>query len=319
MNPAALAVISASIERMNQTTRAYMEQINAINRQWASVTESTRLMSKRMLAMNQFTARLSRLLARVGRDFEAFGDISHRFSTILIERGWPPPVDIAVDEIPSAIRVYEEESPLEFDSYLEGRLLAIYYERTMRRKLSDWRAAPWLQPRFHILEAAASAHLREEYVLSIPAILPQIEGIIADGYAHRGIMTGPMMIQYTDSLFRADDLDSMDEMARVFITGTLLVTFKHGVRVASPLSRHAVLHGADVNYGTAANSLRAILLFDYLQYSMKVVSLEYGTKYHLVGCPRVIRGRSRRTFFDSTTKAEAVGKQDCKVCKPPAD
>ena len=44
-----------------------------------------------------------------------------------------------------------------------------------------------------------------------------------------------------------------------------------------PLNRHAILHGHDVNYATEANSLRCILLLDYVCGVHLILQDELGT------------------------------------------
>ena len=40
---------------------------------------------------------------------------------------------------------------------------------------------------------------------------------------------------------------------------------EHGKALQPDLSRHAILHGGDTNYGTELNALKVIMLIDYVQ------------------------------------------------------
>ncbi len=121
-------------------------------------------------------------------------------------------------------------------------------------KLRQWEHSVWWGHCLEIIPAAVDAHINERYYLSIPALLPQIEGIIADGFGHRGQMGGRRLEKYISALLTDDELySSYNSIVKVFLDNVVLVSFEHGGAINLSLSRHAILHGADVNYGTPEN------------------------------------------------------------------
>ena len=56
------------------------------------------------------------------------------------------------------------------------------------------------------------------------------------------------------------------KLVQVFVEDVIAARFGHGGTVSSPLSRHAILHGGDMSYGTEVNSRTAILLVDYFAF-----------------------------------------------------
>lgn len=56
---------------------------------------------------------------------------------------------------------------------------------------------------------------------------------------------------------------SLDDAVLYFYLILVLDDFVHGKEIKSPLSRHAILYGADIKFGNRLNSLRVILLIDY--------------------------------------------------------
>jgi hypothetical protein len=54
-------------------------------------------------------------------------------------------------------------------------------------------------------------------------------------------------------------------LLRDYVSTVLLVNFAHGSSLDADLSRHAILHGADADYGTRRNAMKSIILFDYVQ------------------------------------------------------
>ncbi|HDX9646726.1 TPA: hypothetical protein ROY02_003029 [Bacillus cereus] len=70
--------------------------------------------------------------------------------------------------------------------------------------------------------------------------------------------------QYLETLLVNEGVFSFDKQIQTFYLNTILVGFEHGEPLQSKLSRNAILHGADVEYGTEENSLKSILIFDYI-------------------------------------------------------
>ncbi|MDO9581022.1 MAG: hypothetical protein Q7J06_10740, partial [Bacteroidales bacterium] len=103
-------------------------------------------------------------------------------------------------------------------------------------------------------------------------MLTQIEGVIVDGYCHKGWLGQDKLKRYIEKLY---DLNSrthnIDRVIKEILLNNILVNFLHGDRINSSLSRNAILHGADIEYGIPKNSLKTILLFNYLQRSFKLL------------------------------------------------
>lgn len=105
--------------------------------------------------------------------------------------------------------------------------------------------------------------------------------------------------------------------AEYFKKDYIVADFKHGIAPNSYLSRHAILHGGDTSYGTIENSLKCILLFDYIQDKFRLVSVGSGNAYHIISCPVVQRNRkSEWNLFNYHWEAEEQNKKPCELCKP---
>ena len=55
-----------------------------------------------------------------------------------------------------------------------------------------------------------------------------------------------------------------------FVSSEVFTGFEWGSPLTAALSRNAILHGADTNYGTEINSLKAIVLFDFIVFSFEL-------------------------------------------------
>lgn len=147
--------------------------------------------------------------------------------------------------------------------------------------------------------------------MSIPALLSQLEGIVADLVGHSGQMTGAMLKRYIAGALAIGV--SAADLAGTFVAGVLLEQFAWGNPIPH-FSRHAVLHGADTEYGSAANSLRLILVIDHLQHAVRYVATDRGRHYHVAGCPRLRRRGAPRATFRDAAAASAAGRTPCRVC-----
>ena len=117
-----------------------------------------------------------------------------------------------------------------------------------------------------ILNQIECGYEQKLYYLVIPALFALIEGIIARGFQHNGRMNGNQLKGYIKELLDGDETESLQEV----INKRMLVSFEHGKEVDSPISRHAILHGGDIKFGTEAVALRLLLIFYNLAFAIEL-------------------------------------------------
>jgi hypothetical protein len=88
--------------------------------------------------------------------------------------------------------------------------------------------------------------------------------MVARGFKHKGNMNGKILKKYISELLEGDKTESLQEI----INKRMLVSFEHGKEVNSPISRHAILHGGDIKFGTEAAALRLLLIFYNLAFTI---------------------------------------------------
>jgi hypothetical protein len=120
-----------------------------------------------------------------------------------------------------------------------------------------------------ILEEAFQAHKNGQYLISIPALLAQIDGICFDVVNACFFVGGE----------RKKIIAHLTGVASNSIAKAFLAPFEEEMLVAMSkksrpqgfmgLNRHAVLHGESVDYGTKENGLRAISLLNYVSQSLQ--------------------------------------------------
>jgi len=220
------------------------------------------------LAFNSLAS--SETFKRLRRDLEQDQETVEAYKAA----GWP----IAPSMTPSlrlAIRELHSEARLRFAS---AKILG-YYHRDRHAKLmatvAEWADHPLFRPRMHIIRDALDAHRDRTYTLSIPALLPQIEGILIEYVTSSGIDVRLRSIKDIYEKVIGDPLDY--DMSTWVIASTLLYQLQTTTYSFSEfrteitksintrtVTRHTVLHGIAVKYNTAANSLKAFLLLDAL-------------------------------------------------------
>ena len=132
----------------------------------------------------------------------------------------------------------------------------------LARLESTWAGHPLLGRRMGVLRDALRTHEHGFYGASVPTFIAQFEGLVADLVEHHGQMNGTKLKEHVAKLAAKEPWT--DDVVQSFISDTLLAKFAHGSATPA-FSRHAILHGGDVAYGTQTNSQTAILLIDYLR------------------------------------------------------
>jgi hypothetical protein len=253
---------------------------------------------------------------------KAVGTLIERFSLLMLELGWPPDLSIDIRTMRRIMDMYDAHGAEAIRDSVEEYMLRRYDRQRLESLLTDWDEQKWLTKRMPILREVVEAHVSGKYWLSVPALFPQIEGIIAERYGHTGYINPRKLKRYVSECLQSDSgssiSSSLDARAQAFLEQVVLATFQEWLDPPpSTLSRHSILHGHDTGYGTAANSLRAILLFHYLQGRLRrLVSVGRGQCYHLVGCAKVDVRRVDLQSYDDSILAETAGKRPCKLCNP---
>jgi hypothetical protein len=139
--------------------------------------------------------------------------------------------------------------------------------------------------RRQIIEDALDSHIAGKFTLSIPALLPQIEGILSDNLGIKAGKLGKLLKSAvsendlkdakTFKTLRDDILVSLSADP-FFINeeglGESFTSEKYNDWMKSkgisgiPLNRNTILHGIQIDYGTKANSLRVFFLLDSIHW-----------------------------------------------------
>jgi hypothetical protein len=120
-----------------------------------------------------------------------------------------------------------------------------------------------------IFEEAFKAHANGQYLMSIPVLLSQVDGICFDVVNACFFMGGE----------RKKVIAQLTAAASTSIAKAFLAPFEEEMLIAMSqkmrpkgfvgLNRHTVLHGESVDYGTKENGFRAVSLLNYVSQSLQ--------------------------------------------------
>jgi len=204
----------------------------------------------------------------LGELFEALEDNFVDFKKIIVELGYPPRGELPFTFINQVVLDYHEHGAEYVKNYLDKDMCYFYNSRIIESFLLNWHANSILESRLPILRNVVKCHKQKMYYASVTGILPQLEGIIAESFNHKGKLDGEQLRIYLQYLLVIPENElnnlSLEDAFRKYYLQYILVSFKHGQTIHSEISRHAILHGGHIDYGHEENSLKLILLFDFL-------------------------------------------------------
>lgn len=180
--------------------------------------------------------------------------------------GWPPLMHIPI--ITNTVEdMLENCSEEEAKQLFNDAILKAYNKDVLNQVLEGWKECDFLKDRMPILGSVIEAHQQEQYWLTVPTILPQLEGLL---YVARKTGSSNVKKEFHE-LLQNDKFRKSNEIVRIYLTDRVYKSYKRGDNLPFDLSRNAILHGDHLNYGNSVISLKAILLFDYLVNTVKKI------------------------------------------------
>ncbi len=144
--------------------------------------------------------------------------------------------------------------------------------RALKDLVSGWHDVSYFASRRTIFNASLRAHMRREYQLSIPALLPHLEGIAQEFLLDLGL-TNKVDWNVFSQLLGTPKSKAEAVLVESF-GDALLATFFSSFHPyqqysGTQVNRHAILHGRFVKYSSEANSLRSFLMIATLHYFLQ--------------------------------------------------
>lgn len=180
---------------------------------------------------------------------------------LLINLGYPY-INIDIDEMDY---IYEHRDDENIMQIIDNIIISNYTDEIVDKMLVKWKTVDFISHRIHIIEEAVFAYHHEKYYLAIPVFFSQIEGIIAEFFNHKKAMGLKQYEKYISKIISSnpESFQYSNEITKAYFFNNLLEHFTHGEDIPK-FSRHAIIHGGDVYYGTKINSINIMIIFDTL-------------------------------------------------------
>ncbi len=215
-------------------------------------------------AIRQLTDPFIQISLNAAAAFKRADELTREASQILLNLGWWIYPDWTFSSLREIIQSHNEGK----DKEIEEAILAYFNEAKLEQMVQDWKTNSKLSPRMHILQDAIWVHNQGRYTLSIPALLPNVEGMINEHSGETGYIGQAKCLKilnaYVNKKHNLGPLSSFYPLAVLkFVEGLLQEKFEWGKPSAK--GRHPILHGHHVAYNDKVFSLKLLLLIDYIQ------------------------------------------------------
>lgn len=199
-----------------------------------------------------------------------------------------PPLDTKIDtETLKDLneKISKIDNPDEKLESLDQFIVTAYDEEHIDWNLEIWSEMECLKGRFHIIKEIVMAHKTGLYSLSTLAVFPQIEGVLAEVFPDyrngAGKFDGKNQKKAFKSVLEIND-DNFDNLWSSYYEKNILEGFTH-LEPIYYLSRHAMAHGADKEYGTAVNSTKSLMIFDYIMNKVEYYLIKKDKEFKVDG------------------------------------
>jgi hypothetical protein len=277
--------IAKTIESSTAPARALSEAINKMAEEHRRIVDS---LSKPILDVTNFANAMQKpisdaqkIIAKAVGGIKELQEFHKRFiqaqkeeKEALINTGWM--ICPSLMDIPT---VYLRKAVVSYNNGDKGKAIAnlmkLYYGESSWTKLNNtvksWENHKlFTKQRMKIIRDALRAHKRKEYTLSIPALLPIVEGIVTD-YCRIKKIRVPESKTTQKAKKALEELGLqgdgyISEILLAFILNQLYIP-TNKLKASSnrkQLNRHGILHGSYAGYPDGTRSLKCFLILDVL-------------------------------------------------------
>ncbi|KFI01421.1 hypothetical protein P8879_02175 [Bacillus spizizenii] len=212
--------------------------------------------------------KMEKLQKEISKELNHARDDFRYFKKIMVEMGFPPHEEMEVKKMRKIVDDYKTKGKKYVESYLDDLVIAEFGIDFLSERLKYWeKHHEFLKKRMPLLRSCIRAHNLGMYYLVVPALLTQLEGIIFDSFKIKGSTTTAMLKKAIDLLLETKNDDSsisFHDNINKYYKEKILSGFSYGKPVGTDVSRHAILHGYDLEFGKEIVSLKVILLLDYI-------------------------------------------------------
>lgn len=199
-------------------------------------------------------AATSSLMERI----QASSEQQRAYDDALWRLGWWMPPSVSMDFFWEVGRLAHEGRRLQ----VRHEMTAAARSREFGRAVERWMRLPAFRTRRRFILDGLHDHRHGRYRVSVPTLLPQIEGIAIEAFAPGSKKSGPKAIIKA----AADAYEAVMGPALVQ-TVTILWDYQSFAEVPAnnrALNRHRILHGRSTGYASEVNSAKVLFALDLL-------------------------------------------------------
>ncbi|MGD7021945.1 hypothetical protein ACQCVK_05095 [Rossellomorea vietnamensis] len=237
--------------------------IEAVRRQQRAIERITRSMNQ----VNLIHARLVEPYIKARKMMETIIKTIDEFEELLSELNYPPIPNMYGSDMRYIIeKLNELEATEEKVRLLDEYIILRFNTEKVDQRIRIWNGYSWLENRNVVLEQIAEAHKQGLYFLSVLAVFPQVEGMLAELFPDKRNDKGEFTTKHLKQSFKEIlevQCDKSDQQWDKFYRENLLKGFTHDDPI-DYLSRHALAHGKSFEYGTEVNSIKSFIILDYI-------------------------------------------------------
>lgn len=249
---AAQTAVELGIARMLEFDTSTRRTIAAVEKIAANYRSSWQAIQRQLVNVGDLTKFFDRLDAR-----------QRQAAVILAQKGWWLSPGFPIRLFSLVIEMKENGQSRQIN-----RLICDYYtQRRLSRLLTNWMAEPLFKRRGRLLREALRAHKQKKWVLSIPVLLAQIEGVLRD-YAEQRKMPRKKSVIKLAKLLKAKTPDAslVGDTWIVQLEAIFTGRYETTENKVPGLRRNAILHGREVHYGSELRSLQLFLQLDTIHW-----------------------------------------------------
>lgn len=266
-----LRAISERHIEANKRVEEALEQFAATQRHWADQMNRIRIPILPIIEMSDTTKPIIECANRIHAGINAaFADLQKTFDDlpsqtqeallILGDHGWFVDLDMSLPEIRWLKNTLSKGNVSKAE-----KVLADHFSDKSKLDEIERLIITKFPHRERLIKSAFGAHRREEYELSIPVLLAQVDGICKEVTEHNLFRKNkylPMTSRYVKKF--ASDAFQYALLQPLAHSLPISASEKERGDDFNALNRHMVLHGESVDYGTKINSLKSISLLNYV-------------------------------------------------------
>jgi hypothetical protein len=133
--------------------------------------------------------------------------------------------------------------------------------RLLTGLIRGWKRIPYLAQRWKIIRQAVKAHKEGGYALSVPCLLPLLDGLSARIVGKTVGRRKAIYAREAAQLYHSTEHEIWSDCVIRVFTSLVYKEYDFAKRPRT-VNRHAIIHGEVIGYPTEANSLRVILLIN---------------------------------------------------------